>query len=72
MMGVREGETENTFLSAETYLQFQAIHNGQKYTFNQPVLFASLGDNTIKKKYMIGSEMLDVEVRQFIPNPKKI
>ncbi len=69
MMGIREGDASNTFLSSNTYLQFEAIQNGRKYRFDEPVLFATLGDNHLKKSYRLGNEDIEVEVLDFMPNP---
>ncbi len=72
MMGIREGSASNTFLTAETYLQFQFLKNGKKFSFDEPVLFASLGDNHFRQSYLIGNEELKVEVVKFVPNPKEV
>jgi cytochrome c-type biogenesis protein CcsB len=69
MMGIREGDASNTFLSSETYLQFEAIQQGRKFRFDEPVLFATLGNNHLKKSYRLGNEDIQVEVLDFIPNP---
>ncbi|MCF8246495.1 MAG: cytochrome c biogenesis protein CcsA [Saprospiraceae bacterium] len=69
MMGIREGSASNSFLSAETYLQFQVMNEGKNFRIDEPVLFASLGDNSIKKSYLLGGKELKVEVKDFIPNP---
>lgn len=71
MMSIREGSSANSFLSSESYLQFQVMQNGRKYSFDEPVLFATLGDNHFQQSYLIGNEELKVEVQQFIPNPKE-
>lgn len=71
MMNIREGDVSNTFLSAESYLQFQVIHQGKKYSFDEPVLFATLGGNDFNKSYLIGNEELKVEMIKFMPNPKE-
>lgn len=71
-MGIREGSASNTFLSAETYLQFQVEQGGKKYRFDEPVLFATLGDNHFQQTYQIGNQTLEVEVLRFIPNPKEV
>lgn len=71
MMGIREGETANSFLSSETFLQFQVMSEGRKYVFDEPVLFASLGNNHFKHVYRIGNQDLTAEVNQFLPNPKE-
>ncbi|MCB0533534.1 MAG: cytochrome c biogenesis protein CcsA [Lewinellaceae bacterium] len=69
MMGIREGSSSNTFLSSESYLVFEARQNGKRYTFDEPVLFASLGDNHFKRSYVLGKDNIEVEVLNFIPNP---
>ncbi len=71
MMGIREGEASNSFLSSETYLQFEAIQQGKRYRFDEPVLFATLGNNHLKKRYRLGAEDIEVEVTNFMPNPKE-
>ncbi len=69
MMHIREKDVSNTFLSAETYLLFEAMKDGKKYAFEEPALFASLGDNTKKESYILGGQQVDVEVLGFMPNP---
>ncbi len=72
MMSIREGSASNSFLSAESYLQFRVMHEGKKFSFDEPVLFASLGDNSLKKSYLIGNSELKVEVLDFMPNPTEV
>lgn len=72
MMGIREGSAANTFLTADNYLLFQVQHEGRNFSFDEPVLFASLGDNSFKKSYLLGNKELKVEVLNFIPNPTEI
>ncbi len=69
IMHIRENNSSNTFLSAETYLQYEVIKDKQKYEFSEPVLFASLGNNRFNESYQIGNDLLEVRVRDFIPNP---
>ena len=71
MMGIREGSASNSFLSSESYLQFQVQQGKQVYSFDEPVLFATLGDNHLKRSYLIAGQEMDVEVLNFIPNPKE-
>ncbi len=71
MMHIREGSASNSILSFEEYLVFEAQYAGQKFNFAEPVLFASLGDNRIKKSYQLGSQKATVEVIDFMPNPKE-
>lgn len=71
MMNIREGSSANTYLTAESYLLFQLVHNGKKYAFDEPVLFASLGKNDFNKTYQIGNQELKVQLENFMPNPKE-
>jgi cytochrome c-type biogenesis protein CcsB len=72
VMHIREGGTSNTILSAETYLQFE-VHKGERsYQFDEPVLFSTLGDNDWKGSYLIGNDLIEVVVKEFIPNPKEV
>ncbi len=72
MMHIRQDDTSNSFLSADTYLVFEAMKNGKKYKFDEPVLFATLGDNTLKKSYILAGQQVDVEVLDFMPNPSEM
>ncbi len=72
MMHIREGSASNSFLSADTYLVFEAMKGGKKYAFDEPVLFATLGDNTLEKSYSIAGQEVGVEVLGFMPNPKEV
>lgn len=69
MMHIRENKSSNEFISAETYLNFKLIMNGKSYSFEEPVLFASLGKNSFKKSYQIGDKLIETELLNFIPNP---
>jgi len=69
IMHIRENDTSNIFLSSETYLQFKAGRDGQVYEFDEPVLFASLGNNNWEESYQIGNDIINVNVLDFIPNP---
>jgi cytochrome c-type biogenesis protein CcsB len=70
MMGIRQDEQSNTFLSAKTHLNFKFYKNGQEYQVNEPVLFASLGKNHFEKEYQIGNDLVEVNLKEFIPNPQ--
>ncbi|MDB4286201.1 cytochrome c biogenesis protein CcsA [bacterium] len=72
MMHIRENSASNSFLSAETYLLFEGTYGGKKYQFNEPVLFATLGNNSIKKSYMLGGQEIGVESSDFLPNPTEV
>ena len=72
MMHIREGDTSNSFLSADTHLVFEAMKDGKTFKFDEPVLFASLGNNHFKKSYILDGQKVEVEVLDFMPNPSEI
>ena len=72
MMHIRENTASNSFLSSNTYLKFNVNKNGKSYDFNEPVLFASLGNNAWQESYLIDGDSVEVQVKEFIPNPKQM
>ncbi len=72
MMHIREGNASNVILSFEEYLVFEGREGDQKFSFNEPVLFASRGNNKLKKSYLINNKEVMVEVKEFMPNPKEV
>ena len=48
---------------------FEARTGGETYSFDEPVLFATLGDNNWKGSYILNGQQVDVEVTDFMPNP---
>ncbi len=69
MMHIREGSSSDYFLSAKTYLTLIAEKDGKTYRVEEPVLFASKGNNREKYRYRIAGEVVEMEVKDFIPNP---
>lgn len=72
MMHIREQESANTFLSSDTHLIFEASQGKKRYSFSEPVLFASLGNNSFKESYIIANKEFSVEVLEFMPNPTEV
>jgi cytochrome c-type biogenesis protein CcsB len=72
IMHIRENESGTNFLSSNTYLKFNVSKNGTNYDFSEPVLFSSLGNNHWEESYLIGNDLIEVEVKDFIPNPKQV
>ena len=72
MMHIRENDQSSKFLSAETYLKYEVIKKGMKYQFDEAVLFATLGNNNKKESYLIGNDLIETEVVEFIPNPVQV
>lgn len=69
VMHIRENDQANSFLSAETYLKFEVPKDNNTYSFDEHVLFASLGKNRFKESYLIENTLIEVELKDFIPNP---
>lgn len=69
MMHIREESQSNYFLSSEMYLNFEGEIKGSKFSFEEPVLFASKGNNHFKEEYQLGNDVVAVELMEFMPNP---
>ena len=72
MMHIRENDVSNSFLSSETYLLFDVVRENRHFHFDEPVMFASLGHNKFEESYLIGNDLLEVRLKQFIPNPVQV
>ncbi len=72
MMHIRENATSSMFLSSNSYLKFKVNKKDKTYDFNEEVLFASLGNNKFKESYLIGDDLIEVHLKEFIPNPKQV
>ena len=72
VMHIRENSSSNVFLSDETYMIFKILKDGQVYEINEPVLFASLGKNYFKESYLLGNDLIEINLKDFIPNPKEV
>ena len=71
-MHIREGDSSNTILSRDTYLNFQATSDGDFYEFSEPVLFSSIGSNAFDQKFNISGKLVNVEVQDILPNPANL
>ena len=69
VMHIRENSTSNSFLSSENYLKFKVNSKGKTYAVEEPVLFASLGNNYFSESYLIDDKLIEVNLKAFIPNP---
>lgn len=72
MMHIREGSASNSYISAESYLLFKARVGGQEFQFDEPVLFASRGNNHFQQTYQLGGKEVQIEVTDFMPNPSEV
>jgi cytochrome c-type biogenesis protein CcsB len=69
IMHIRENDTSNSMLSSDTYLTLQILQNGKKFKVEEPVLFSSLGNNHWQESFQLGNDLIELEVKEFIPNP---
>ncbi len=69
MMHIREGESSNSFLSRESYMKFEVQKGTQNYSFDEAVLFSSLGGNNFNREYLVDGHYIKVDLENFIPNP---
>ncbi|MEO1010991.1 MAG: cytochrome c biogenesis protein CcsA [Bacteroidota bacterium] len=72
IMHIREDNSSQSFLSSNTYLKFLVSKDGQTYSFDEPVLFSSLGKTRWEESYLLGEDRLTVKVTNCIPNPTRI
>ncbi|MGB5555867.1 MAG: cytochrome c biogenesis protein CcsA [Flavobacteriaceae bacterium] len=72
IMHIRENNASNSFLSSNSFLKFKVEKNGQTFDFDEPVLFASLGNNNWEESYLVGKDLIEAKVKEFIPNPKQV
>jgi len=72
MMHIREGSSSNQLMLSDAYLQFEAEYNGSIYRFDEKVFFAALGNNHFKKSYQFEDQVVEVELKSFLPNPVKV
>lgn len=69
-MYIREGESSNAIVSGNSFLKFKVkTPEGKSYSFDEPVLFASLGKNTFDRSYLIGNQLIQIKLTGFVPNP---
>jgi cytochrome c-type biogenesis protein CcsB len=72
IMHIRENNTANSFLSSNAFLKFKVNKNNETFDFDEPVLFASLGNNSWHEEYLVDGDLISVDVKEFIPNPKQV
>ena len=72
IMHIRENGTANSFRSSNAFLKFKVNKNNKTFDFDEPVLFASLGNNNWNSEYLVDGELISVGVKEFIPNPKQL
>ncbi len=72
IMHIRENGTSKSFLSSNAFLKFKVNKNSKTFDFDEPVLFASIGNNKWEEEYLVDGDLISVAVKEFIPNPKQV
>jgi len=72
MMNIREGQTQNQFVSSESYISLLFTDKeNQNYEMKHRVLFTSLGKNHFQEIYQINDQKIQVTLKDFIANCKE-
>ena len=72
IMHIRENDTSNSLLSSNSYLKLQVNNNNNTYNIEEEVLFTSLGNNHFKESYLVDGDLVEIQVKDFIPNPNQV
>ena len=72
VMHIRENDSSNSILSAETFIEFEVKNSRNSYQFDEAVSFATLGNNQWHQEYLVENDVIDIQVNGFIPNPTRI
>jgi cytochrome c-type biogenesis protein CcsB len=71
VMHVREAETSNKMISADTYLQISAVSGASKSSVEEKVLFASTEKPDFKTKIRANGKEYSISLKEIIPNAVK-
>ncbi|MBT8231451.1 MAG: cytochrome c biogenesis protein CcsA [Bacteroidia bacterium] len=69
IMHIRENETAYSFLSADSYLRFEVLKDNDRFNWDEHVLFSTLGNHNWNEEYQLYSDLIQVQMKEFIPNP---
>ncbi len=73
MMNIREGQTQNQFVSSESYISLLLTDDkSQNYESKHRIILSSLGENQFKQSYRINNQTLELDLMEFIPNCKEM
>jgi cytochrome c-type biogenesis protein CcsB len=72
VMGIKENQTTNSMLSADTYLSF-SINDGKGiYSKEDKVLFSEIANNNFSEELKVGINDIKIEYLDFITNAQEI
>lgn len=66
---IREGSSENTYYSAERYLQLKQAHGGKR--FEKPLKFTGYNFTPQTTEVTLGEPTFKVTIQEYIPNAKE-
>lgn len=72
IMHIREGESTNTYVSNDIYVQVDVTSGTDNYHYKKNVLFSNLVKNKFKKSFESGSSSVSVELKVFIPRASQV
>ncbi len=72
MMHIREGESSNTFISEQTYINATILDGDDKMEFHDKVLFSRIKNNRYSNSVSLTSGKVKFKVKQFIFNATQI
>ncbi len=72
ILHLREGESKDFMLSDRAYLKVVIKDGSNTASFQKPLLLTPVLDTKFSDSIKLGSETLEVEVRNYLPNAKEI
>lgn len=72
IMSIREGETENTMLSDNTYVMAELIDGDQKVYTDESVLMSSLSEKSYSDRASINGKTFHFESVRYVPNAQEM
>jgi len=65
IMQIREGETVNTMISSEPYLQVTVVDDGKSYYQEYPLAFGGIGDNSFEYDIAFNDKVLNIKYKNY-------
>ena len=72
IMHIREGESTNTYVSNEIYIQVDVTNGTDTYHYKKNVLFSNLVKSKFNKSFEFGSSSVSVELKAFISRASQV
>jgi cytochrome c-type biogenesis protein CcsB len=72
IMHIREGESSNTFISDNTYVNTTILDGDTKKEIHDKVLFSQIKNNKYSNSFSVGKGKVKLEMKQFIFNATQV